>query len=318
VTDAQRRFFERSHTRIARLSPDVAAEFLRAIRILAASMSEAELARLIASGAVGHIVAALMADTVLDPALSRFRSSLHRTMERSFDLNTPYLPNAGKVRGIVAVQFDHLNPRVLDALRTLDSQVIPELKQALRDGVTQRIALGLERQESPGSIARGVRELIGLPPRLVTAVENFRTMLESKDSEALARELRDKRFDGTISKAFAADGPGLKADQIDRMVAAYRRQALASNAETVSTTATKTAYKLAQRESWLSAVDRGIVRAGSLEVEWVGVVDGHQRPEHERMTGERRAFDQPYSNGDSYAGENDPWGCRCLDRVLVA
>jgi len=318
MTDAQRRFFDRAHDRIARLSPDVATAFLAAIRILSTTMSEAELARLIASGAVARVVTELLDDRVLDSALSRFRSSLSRTMEKSFNLNTPYLPKGGKVRGVVAVQFDHLNPRVLDALRTLDSQVIPELKQALRDGVTERIALGLTRQESPAAIARGVRELIGLPPRLVTAVENFRTMLESKDAEALARELRDKRFDRTIANAFSSDGEGLTRTQIDRMVAAYRRQALASNADNVSTTATKTAYKLAQQESWNAAIERGIVRADALEVEWVGVVDGHQRPEHERMTGERRAFDQPYSNGDSYAGENDPWGCRCLDRVLVA
>jgi hypothetical protein len=37
------------------------------------------------------------------------------------------------------------------------------------------------------------------------------------------------------------------------------------------------------------------------------------RPHHERMDGETVPMDQPYSNGDMYAGEGDPWGCHCTD-----
>jgi hypothetical protein len=133
-------------------------------------------------------------------------------------------------------------------------------------------------------------------------------------SEALTRALRDRRFDRTLARALGADGEGLSADAIDRQVGAYRRRMLAFNAETNARTASIDAMKLGQRLSWEDAADKGIVKLELLEKTWRGVKDDRERPSISRWRADR-AFDQPFSNGQTIPGE-DEFNCRpCITIV---
>jgi hypothetical protein len=319
MTEQQAIFFQRAHDRIARLSPAVAIALARALRAIAASLDEPELARLIAIGAIDRVITLALADATFDRAFLPFRVALRRAVETGFRWNTPYLPRGGKIDGTVAVVFDQLNQRVIEALRTLETRVVSGLKDSIRETVRQSIARGLEQGLAPRTIARGLRDVIGLSPTQESAVANYRRLLEAGDREALTRLLRDRRFDRTLEKALGKNGTGLTAERIDRMVEAYRRKSVAMNADTIVTTATKDAYKIAQRESWSAAIDAGIVPSGRLQKTWRHLAGQlHPRPHHEAMDGETVPFDQPYSNGDTYAGESDPWNCHCLDLVTVA
>jgi hypothetical protein len=318
MTQAQQAFFQRAHDRIARLSPEVAAAVFAALRTIAASLSEAELTQLIAAGAIDRLVTQVFADATVDRSFLPLRAALRTSVETAFRWNTPYLPRGGKIDGEIVVMFDHLNPRVIEAMRTLETRVVSGMKEAMRETVRQAIARGLENQVVPRTIARGLRDVIGLAPSQEAAVANFRALLEAGDREALTRLLRDRRFDRTLERALGSNGTGLSAERIDAMVEAYRRKSVAMNANTITSTAVKDAYKIAQRESWASAIDAGIIGDGELQKRWIGVGDERERTGHLAMNNIVVAFDEPYPNGDTYAGEHDPWNCRCLDMITVA
>jgi phage terminase large subunit GpA-like protein len=137
--------------------------------------------------------------------------------------------------------------------------------------------------------------------------------LEIGDREALTRALRDKRFDGTLNRLLGVGGEGLTTKQIDTMTNAYLRRMVSHNAETLSRTTVLESMKVGNRLAWEEAVDKGFVDGGRLMKRWSTVLDGRERPEHNAMNGKTAPFDGTYENGDSYAGEGDPWNCRCID-----
>lgn len=319
MTAEQHAALDRARTRISRLQPDVIAAVIVAFRQIASALGEAELVRLIAAGAIDRILTVLLADVVLDRATLPLRLALRQTVEKAFRWNVPYLPKGGKVNGHVAVMFDTLNPRVVEALSSFENTVVSGLKDGVRESVQQALTRGLETRQSNAALARSVRAVVGLSPRQEAAVANFRSMLERGDRTALSRELRDRRFDATLDRLLGAEGKGLTEAQIEKMTDAYRRQSTAANAETISRAATQSAYKLAQRQSWESAIARGIVPSGIVRKRWLHL-DGQEnpRPHHEAMQGETVPLEAPYSNGDTFAGEHDPWNCHCIDIYQVA
>lgn len=317
MTEAQQRAFDRAHRRVAGLQPDVAAAVLTFFRLVTIGLSEVALAAAIRDGSINVVLDVLISAAMLERASVPLRRALRSTMEKAFTFNTPSLPKGGKVDGTIAIFFDRLNPRVLDAIRTLETRVITELHDSVRETVRQAIERGITEGLGPRATARYVREVISLGPRGETAVANYRAMLEAGDREALTRQLRDRRFDPTLDRALGQGGAGLSAEQVDRMVAAYSKKTLASNAETIARTATLESYKIAQRESWASAIDAGIVDQGRLNRRWIGVGDDRERPGHLAMNNTVVGFDEPYPNGDTYAGQGDPWNCRCIDLFFV-
>lgn len=319
MTESQRATLDRARTRIARLQPDVIAAVLAMFRSIAIAVTEAELVRFIAAGGVERVVQAVLTDALIERATLPVRLSLREAVATAFRWNVPYLPKGGKINGRVSVFFDHLNPRVLDALQSLETPIVTTLAEDVRATAVQVIARGLEHGQSHATIARAVRSAIGLSPRGEAAVTNFARMLREGDRTALSRVLRDRRFDQALERALGPDGNGVTAAQVETMTSAYRRGVAASEAENVSRAATHSAYKTAQLESWQSAIERGIVPQGVVRKRWLHLdAQPDPRPHHAAMQGETVPIDAPYSNGDTFAGENDPWNCRCLDIYSVA
>jgi hypothetical protein len=320
MTDAQRRAYLLAHDRIDRLEPDMQRAVLAFVRIVASSLSDADLLRVIQSGALEQLVRLVVSDALIERAALPLRQTLRTTMGTAFRWNVSALPKGGRIAGTTAVMFDTLNPRVIAALRSLERDIIEGAGISLRATVRQAIERGITEGVNPRATARYVREVIGLSPTSEGAVANFRRLLETGDLEALRRELRDRRFDRTLERALGKDGTGLSADQIDRMVAAYRKRALAHDAERIAHTATLMAYRIANREAWLSAIDRGIVPGGRAMKKWIHLdAQPHPRLTHTEM-GRLPAvpIDQPYQNGDMVAGESDPWNCHCQDYYFIA
>lgn len=268
------------------------------MRTLRDSLSVSEVTRLVESGQLDAILTA----TDIKAALAPYRQSLITVTERAYDATK--LPQP-------APMFDVLSPTTLDAVRELDSRVVNTLSDEVRETVRAHIENGLRDGRPPRTVARSLREVIGLAPNQERAVENFeRTLRGETDRSATDYALRDKRFDRLLAK-----GP-LSEPQIDRMTAAYRRKMLAFNAETNARTATLDSMKLGQRLSWDEAVEKGIV-TGPVNKTWVGVMDDRERPEHVAMEGETVPKDAIFSNGEDIPGEST-FNCRCLARYTIA
>lgn len=319
MTPAERAFWLKANRRVSGLTPEMNAALLRAFAIIRESFSEAEIARIVASGNVENVMRVALSEAVLDRAFIPVRQRIRQTTERGFKFATADLPKKGKIDGEVAVAFDHLSPKVVDAVRELETDAINTLKGEVKEVTRAFVENGLRDGRPPRAVARQLRTVIGLAPNQEVAVQNFERLLRAGDREALTRALRDKRFDATLRRALGANGAGLTDAQIESMTTAYRRKFVAFNANVNAKTHTFDSYKLGQKLSWDQAKESGVIPPGhQVTKTWVHLAgQDHPRLHHQAMHGETVPADQPYSNGDTYAGEGDPWGCHCTDRYSV-
>lgn len=316
MSPADQAFWLRAHRRVSGLQPDVAAALLRAFAIIRESISDAELARIIAAGQVDRLFSDALTQSVMDRAFLAYRTRVRQTVERGFRYTVPDLPKAGKVDGTVAVAFDHLSDNVITAIRDLDNTGVSRLKTEVQDVVRAYVENGLRDGAGPRTIARGIRGIVGLAPNQLKSVLNLRRELEtSQYASAAERQLLDARFNLSKLDALSVSD---RAARIDTIVESYRKSFVAFHAETASRTATLDAYKQGQRLAWQQAQDVGVVPASAhLVKRWVGVMDDRERPSHVAMEGETVPIDDPFSNGQDYPGQGE-FNCRCVERVFVA
>lgn len=304
------RLYQSFQRRAGTLSPELTRELFRAWEIIRNALSDAELERLIASGQIDAIVD----DALLDRSFLPLRVRIVEAVRKGFKSTLFDLPRGGKIDGTIAVAFDSLNPRVVDAIRGLDSRVMNTLSDDLTETVRAFVENGLRDGRSPRSVAKELRQVVGLSSAQAEAVRNYGRALRGENPNAgpLDYQLRDRRYDALIKR-----GETMTAEQVDRAVAVYARKMEAFNANTVSRTATVDALKLGQKLAWDDAIDQGVVVRADLYMTWIAVAgpggDGRNRPEHLAMHGETVHFDATFSNGDTVPGESD-WNCRCIAR----
>lgn len=315
VTPAQRAFFDRLHRRVAGLTPDMVRAYLAGIDALRDRLTDAQLNAMVKAGAYERYISLALSDANFAAAFSKYRAQVQMTADAGgkFTRNTvPRLAAAAGDGYRVATAFDRLSPQVIEALRALDTKVMARLATDTRETVRAIIENGLRDGTSARQTSIAIREMIGLGPTQVQEVANYRAALEGgKAGKALGYAARDRRFDASVKKG------ALDAAKIDKMVEAYTKRRVAINAATTARTATLESFKAGQRLSWEDAISKGIVDGGQLVREWITVLDGRERPEHNVMNGARAGFDEPFSNGDMTVGEGSPWNCRCVERVIV-
>ena len=302
-------FWRRVQRRADALAPDLRRAYLAGVTALQARLSARDVEALIATGSVMQVMETALSDAGLNAAFSKFRATMQV-------LTRDAVPYFGKdIPGVhpkIGVTFDYLNPKVVEAVKRMDTEMMRGLADSVRETVRTAIHTGLEAGVNPRETARGLRQVLGLAPNQLEAVTNYERSLRGIDGAGnpLTRALRDKRFDATVRKG------DLTEPQIQKMVDAYRRRMVAFNAETQARTATLDALKLGQELSWRDAMDKGFVPSGALVKQWKGVMDDRERDEHIAMEGETVPFDQPYSNGEMVPGEST-YNCRCLSVVFV-
>ena len=304
-TNAQ--LLSRIHRRAANLTPEMRAQYLRAFRLIRDSTTTNQWYTALQSGQVEALLNTVLSDDVLAAGpLAEFRQMVQQTSMGAGTSAFNAIPRSIRKGG----RFNTTDPKVLDAVASLETRVVNGLGAEVRETVRQHIAIGLNDGKGPRAIARGIRPSIGLAPNQEEAVRNFRLALEGDPTKGspLTRKLRDRRFDRTLAK-----GEALTTKQMDAMENAYRRRWIAHNAETQARSFTLDAQRQGQRNAWESAAGDGLVDRGRLMHTWVTTMDGRERPEHAAMNGESVPFDQPYSNGQMIPGETD-FNCRCTER----
>jgi hypothetical protein len=313
MSPAQRLFWARVQKRASVLQPDLSREILAAFSQLRDELGDMNLLQLLQGGRIDEVIQQAIdgptGDTIFQPLRERIRKGV-RDAVRSFAKD---LPAAARD---VGVAFDILHPNVIEAVRTLESRVINTLKDDIRGTVRQVVERGLQEGRHPRVVAKELRAIIGLAPNQEAAIDNFRRMLVDGDREALSRELRDRRFDSVLDRAFG-EGKGLSPEQVDRFTAAYRKNWIAFNAETNARTAALDTQKLSQHLTWQTAVERGDVDGSRLQKTWRGVMDDREREEHVAMEGQQVPYDQYYSNGEMVPGEST-FNCRCVSILSLA
>jgi hypothetical protein len=316
VTPSERRLFNRVQRRAAETTPELAAAILRAWARVREEMTETALARAIALGFADTIFDAILTQAVMDLAFHAMREQVRRNIRLAVPVYTRTLPPT--ITREIGVAFDSLSPHVVEAVRALESRVITGLQQEIRETVREAVRAGLTEGQSARTVAKGLRDVIGLGPSQLKEVENFRRKLSRahETAEAFDNTLRDRRFDATLKQARQTGTP-LPEARIDKMVEAYRKRRIAQNAATNAGTAAKDAQRLANRLAWENAVAIGAVDRANLWKRRIVVLDGRERPEHHAISNQEQPFDQPYTNGEMVSGDKS-YGCRCTDQYFVA
>lgn len=307
MTAQERALWQRIQRRAALLSPDFAAAVLVSFAALRETLSQADVEAAIRSGAADRLFQQVLSAAVLYAAFMPVRERLRRGIGDAVRFVSRDLPKP-PAPATLTVSFDSLNPRVIDAIRTLETRVIGALEQSVRETVKTAVERGLQAGLNPRAVAVELRSVIGLGPTQLQEVENFRDALLGLNGRSVTDyTLRDKRLTKTSTPK-----------QVDRAVAAYTKRRIAQNAETVARTASLNAQKLGQRLAWEAAVEQGAVDPRRLMKQWLGVMDLRERDAHIAMERKIVPFDEqwPVDGGVMIPGENT-YNCRCVARYFV-
>ena len=221
----------------------------------------------------------------------------------------------------VVIGFDQVHWRAVNHMQAERLRFIREFTDAQRDATRLAIVDGIERGLNPIEQARNFRASVGLTARQQAAVLNYRRLLERAgegDTEALTRELRDRRFDRTVRRAAASREP-LSQAQIDRMVERYRERYIKYRAEVIGRTEALRAIHAGNDEGYRQAIDEGVINLEDLQRTWITARDERVRTTHRAAGGQVRGFNEPFIvggaqlryPGDSRAPARETVQCRC-------
>ena len=231
-------FWRRVHARASALVPESTRDFLRAFDVLRTNLTGRQIEAWIAAGAVDRLIAYALTDADFATAFSGYRARIQlvtRDAAAYFGKDIPGVPAK-----TVGVAFDYLNPRVVDAVRQLDSKMMQTLATDTRQTVRDIIQKGLESGAGPRQTARALRDVLELAPNQLAAITNFERSLRGVGSAGspFTRALRDRRFDAMIRKSeiksvvapmlaeirgirITADVLGFYSGQMDGQIVAY-------------------------------------------------------------------------------------------------
>jgi hypothetical protein len=154
--------------------------------------------------------------------------------------------NIGQRNGKIATFLDVYR---MDKIRDISD----EQEQLIRNVVTNSMAAG----HPPAKMASLIREHIGLTEYQAQQVANYRADIETLNTTALQRELRDKRFDMPVARAIA-DGKPLSPGQVDRFTAQYHDNWLRLRASTIARTEALHAANMGGRLAIEQAIKDGV------------------------------------------------------------
>lgn len=230
------------------------------------------------------------------------------------------------------VQFDVRNFAAENWLRLHSSTAITQILDDQRVLIRQALSTAMERGVNPMTAAldlvgrvnatSGRREggLLGLTSTQEQWVRNYADELASSNPRAaLARLLRDKRFDAAVIRA-AETGVQIPGALRNAMVTAYRNRALRYRGETIGRVEAMASIHEAQRQSYDQAIAKGAVDATAITQTWRTASDKKVRDSHASMQGQKVGFNEMFisGNGNMLAYPGDPTApiedvanCRC-------
>ena len=229
----------------------------------------------------------------------------------------------------VVIGFDQVNFRAVRHLQEERLRFVTEFTDQQRLATTEALSDGIERGLNPRAQARNFRSSIGLTQKQQLTVQNYRRLLNrasAGDSEALTRQLRDRRFDPTVRRAIRTGEP-LTKTQVERMVGRYRERYVKYRSETIGRTEALRAVHSANDEAYRQAIDEGHIEAQELKRTWKIARDDRVRDSHVDAAEQVRGIDETFTvggfqlryPGDSSAPARETVLCRCaLSTRIVA
>jgi hypothetical protein len=224
-------------------------------------------------------------------------------------------------------QFSLTNPSTSEYLQSYPLDLIRQIDANTREAARTALLSDYLAGRNPRDTARAFRATLGLTSAQEAAVRRYRQNLETLDRRALRRQLRDRRFDPTITRAIRERRP-LRPDQIDKMVDRYRDRYRIYRSQSVAQTEALRAVTVGQRASLLQMVADGAVDEG-LRRFWVKTNDKRTRDSHRRIpslnpegVGLLESYQTPLGPleypRDPKGSADNTVRCRCTERFSLA
>jgi len=220
----------------------------------------------------------------------------------------------------VTISFNQVNTRAVNHMQQERLRLIREFSAEQRKATREALIDGITRGNNPRKQAIAFRDSIGLTVKQQRAVQNFRTMLENNDTEVFSRRLRDKRSDGKIRRAIAADKP-LSSDEIDRMTTRYKDRYVKYRSEVIARTEALRAVHTGNAEAFEQAIEEGHLAPEQLMKTWSAAGDDRVRETHSDMDGQEVKWENNFTSpsgaelkypGDPMAPGAETIQCRCV------
>lgn len=264
----------------------------------------------------GNIEGAL---NVVDSYIVRVSDVLTRVFIDVGDVETAALTQSLGIAA-VGISFDPTDSTTVEIMRTNKLSFIQNITEQQRIATRQALVRAFTLGEGPRKTALAFKNSIGLTGKQEQAIENYKRLLKTNSTQALTRELRDRRFDPSIRRAIELDDL-LTNNQIDKMVARYRARMLQFRAENVARTegvrAVSSARDLALRQM-LEVT--GMPETRVIRI-WNRVPDDRTRDEHNKMQGQKVGLNEVFIDsagnilrfpGDPRAPLSTTANCRCI------
>ena len=312
MTAAERALFAAFERRAARLEPALRAAILAALQDLARGMTVTGIERYLRNGDIEGLLNELLSTAAVSRAFYQARKVARQGVVQAATATTQGNPVLRRIN----IRFDELDPRILEAVRTIEGGSFAYYQGQVGDALRQAAERGLVAGVSPRRVAQQLVDVLGLTPYQENVIANFEAALRAGDyTKALGYELRQRSFDGALKRAREAGKP-LTEGQVQQMTAGYRRKYKAFNAETQARTVALESQRIGGQTAWREAADELGPDYLVMKV-WNATLDNRTRDDHRVMNKSTAPLDLPYSNGDRWPGESSPWNCRCVETYKV-
>lgn len=256
-------------------------------RIIADALAQAVLAR------NAETVVEQVALTDLTNALADLQTKIAPVRAASWENATPKglsHPLLRETLGANALR----RPESLQAIARADLARIQGITRETQEAIRAILAKGLENGTHPTTLARQIREQVGLTRQGVARVAKYRAKLE---------------------------GEGRKPAMVNRMVASKTKALIAERAKLIATTEVARARGEGQRMQWERMVADGILKSEEWRQEWVTAHDEivQKCPICRPMDGQRVRIGEPFiSPVGPLANAPAHPRCRCIARLVAA
>lgn len=315
---------------IDRFEPSIAAAFREAIAGIRSRAQISELARALEDG---DMLRAARAAGLNQAAWATITEATRST----FAGGGAFLATDAPVS--LGFLFDMNNERAEDWLRNHSSQFVTAVNADQVASIQAVAEAGTIAGRNPRSTAldivgridratgRRTGGIVGLTRQQSGFVTNMRAELASGDPERMAnyfsRSRRDRRFDGVVRRAIAAEKP-VGSKDINRLAGRYSDRLLQTRGNNIARSEALQGFNAGSDEAIRQAVDSGIINQEGLVRTWDASGDNRVRDQHSSggLDGQVRGFDEPFlapdgSNlmfpGDSSRGATaaNIINCRC-------
>lgn len=319
------------------ISPAIAKAFREAVEDITSATQLRALQAAIERGDVEGAVAAIN----LGPA---FFAPLDQAVADSFRSGAIWqlaqtLPKSGSLAGRLQIRFDGRHQRAETWTRRQGARLVTEVAESVKEAVRLTVRDGLQAGRKPRAVAldivgrtnraTGRREggILGLTSQQAGYVVNARREIEELDGSYFQRKLRDKRFDGTVSKAIKDGKPLSKAD-VDRIIARYSDRLLKHRGDVIGRTEALTALNAGRHEGMQQLADDPAIPRAAVKREWISTPDSRTRDSHATMSRQKVGLDEPFTTPEGhrmmFPGDNslgapasETIQCRCSFRSAV-